>query len=343
MNDDYLWDGSGEPDPEIQRLESVLGRFRHNRPVPEFPEHVSLLDWLRSRVWLPRLAAVAAAVLTVVGGWMLIRQRKPSMPAWEVARLAGSPRVNGKRIGETGRLATGQRLETDASSRAILNVSAVGQVQVDPDTRIRLVETRSTQHRMALEHGTIHVMIWAPPGQFVVETPSAAAIDLGCAYTLQVDDKGAGLVRVTFGWVGFRLNGRESFIPEGALCATRPGAGPGTPYYEDAPATLRAALGKLDFDNAGPESRARALGTVLTLARQRDALTLWHLLSRVSDSERGRVYDRLAALVPPPAGVTRAGILDGDKTMRDLWWNALGLGDTTWWRVWERAWQEQTR
>ena len=33
-NDDYLWDGSGEPDPGIQRLEALLGKFRHDRPAP---------------------------------------------------------------------------------------------------------------------------------------------------------------------------------------------------------------------------------------------------------------------------------------------------------------------
>jgi len=32
---DYLWDCSGEPDPEIQRLESLLGKFRHDSPRSE--------------------------------------------------------------------------------------------------------------------------------------------------------------------------------------------------------------------------------------------------------------------------------------------------------------------
>ena len=38
MNDDYLWDGSGEPDPEIQKLENTLANFRHEGQPPEFPE-----------------------------------------------------------------------------------------------------------------------------------------------------------------------------------------------------------------------------------------------------------------------------------------------------------------
>ena len=39
-NDDYLWDRSGEADPEIQHLEKLLGKFRHDSPAPVFPEIV---------------------------------------------------------------------------------------------------------------------------------------------------------------------------------------------------------------------------------------------------------------------------------------------------------------
>ena len=80
---------------------------------------------------------------------------------------------------------------------------------------------------MALDRGEIRARIWAPPRLFFVNTPSATAIDLGCAYTLQVDDRGWGKVRVETGWVAFEHKGRESFIPKDAMCATRPGVGPG--------------------------------------------------------------------------------------------------------------------
>ena len=34
MNDDYLWDKSGEPDPEVQKLEEILGTLRYQpRPL----------------------------------------------------------------------------------------------------------------------------------------------------------------------------------------------------------------------------------------------------------------------------------------------------------------------
>ena len=33
MSDDYLWDGSGEPDPAVQKLEKLLGEARYRPPA----------------------------------------------------------------------------------------------------------------------------------------------------------------------------------------------------------------------------------------------------------------------------------------------------------------------
>lgn len=345
MKDDYLWDGSGDPDPDIRRLETVLGRLRHQGMAPAFPEALPAATsrwrrWGLSPGLALRLAAVAAALVAIGAFWFAFHRFKPepaASPGWNVARLAGAPRVGSKVIeGENGKLAPGQMLVTDSGSRANITVDEVGEVEVEPDTRLRLVRSGSEQKRLALDRGTIHAAIWAPPGEFVVDTPSATAVDMGCAYTLQVDDSGAGLLRTTLGWVGFKLAGHEAFIPAGAVCATRPGTGPGTPYFDDASGTFRAALTQFDFGSA--ERRRAALDTVLGQCRKRDALTLWHVLARVDGADRGRVYDRLAALVPPPAGVTREGILRLDQPMLDRWWNELGLGDVSLWRTWERSW-----
>jgi hypothetical protein len=330
----------------------------------------------RTRWFLWPVAAAAAITLFAVGStWRWTRGTSDaagaapgSTPAWSVARLTGAPRVGARHMGDAGRLAVGQWLETDAQGRAQIDVADIGRVHVDPGTRVRLVATRAGEYRLQLAHGTLHALIWAPPGQFFVETPSSTAIDLGCAYTLQVDDRGAGLVRVTSGWVGFEWRGREAFIPAGAVCATRPGVGPGTPYYEDVSAQVRDALTTLDFARATSttsmtsatnatsgtpaprdaremrEAREAALTRVLNDARERDAVTLWHLLSRVDPGdERNRVFDRLSALVPPPAGITREGIRAGNREMLDRWWERLGLGGADWWRMWKQPWSEKTK
>jgi hypothetical protein len=80
------------------------------------------------------------------------------------------------------------------------------------------------------------------------------------------------------------------------------------------------------------------LAAVLASARKRDALTLWHLLARVPRAQRLQVYLRLRQLVPQPADITAEATLRLDRTALDRWWNALGLGDASFWRTWERPW-----
>jgi len=349
MNDDYLWDGSGEPDPEIQKLENTLARFRHQGEAPEFP---AITARQRPRFWqriMPSqlsfgLAAATAVILFIAAFGILRWSQKPSIssgPGWDIERVAGTPQVESnafRKNAGAAKLGVGQTLVTDSHSKANISIADIGTVNVEPNTRLRLVAGGNGHNRLALDRGTIHAYIWALPGEFTVDTPSAIAVDLGCSYTLQVDDSGAGLLRTRLGWVGFKLDGHEAFIPAGAVCATRPKVGPGTPYFDDASASFRESLTKFDFAAGTTEERSAELGKILAEARQRDALTVWHLLSRADESERGLVYDRLATLVPPPSGVTRDGILRLDQKMLDLWWNQLGLGNISLWRTWERSW-----
>src|ERR1700694_1918562 len=351
MKDDYLWDLSGEPDPEVQKLETALGRYRQNQPAPSFEKIADIRPVKQRRSffnlrWSYQLGAVAAVALLTATVFLVLRP-KPSGNAgtsWAVARLEGTPRVGWHSVGEKSgpvRLGIGQTLVTDSSSRASITLDETGRVEVDAGSRLRLVTNGPGRERLSLERGTIHATIWDPRGAFVVDTPSAVAVDLGCVYTLHVDDSGAGLLRTTMGWVGFKLNGHESFIPAGAVCKTQPKIGPGTPYFEDASASFRDALSKFDFAATTPEERNALLGILLVDARKNDALTLWHLLSRVSDTDRPGVYDRLVSLAPAPAGLTREGILGLDRSMLDSWWNSLGFGDISLWRAHAREWSQR--
>ena len=98
------------------------------------------------------------------------------------------------------------------------------------------------------------------------------------------------------------------------------------------------------YRNPGLSAAQRAADLAIILARSRkgDALTIWHLLTRVDQGQRELVYDRLCRLVPPPASVTKEGIVQLDQPMLDLWWNALGFEDISVWRHWERSWSGAT-
>jgi hypothetical protein len=260
--------------------------------------------------WIP---LAAAAVLA--GVWLV----KSQPVSWDLTRLAGRPVVGTTPLTATGRLRVGDWLQTDDSSRALIAVGRIGQVDVLPGSRVQLVAARENEHRLALARGMIDAKVDAVPRLFFVETPAGTAIDLGCAYTLRTDSLGNGLLHVTGGEVEFQTGSRSSRVPLGAIAQTRPTIGPGIPYADDAPEPLIRALVAFDFANGG----ARATRTALAIARAQDALSLWHLLQRVDPALRGLVYDRLAALVPPPPGVTRAGAIALESRDLEGYWTKI--------------------
>ena len=352
MHDDYLFDGCGTADPECQRLESLLSEFRHTPRALSIPaETINAQEQPRGIVlempWIPRLAAAALILLSFGAGIYFFvghSNRIETGPSWKVGNLEGTPQIGQRSLAadqSEAKLYVGQTLTTDSSSRATLSEYDLGQIRIDPNSTVRLLQSGPNRKRLQLDVGTIHAAIWAPPGQFVVDTPSAIAVDLGCAYTLKVEPDGSGLIQTTLGWVGFHLNRRDSFIPAGAMCSTYPGAGPGVPYFEDASESFRTALHVFETSDPSSTEYSNTLHILLAQARRRDGLTLWHLLSRTTGEDRAQVYTRFSALVPTPPGITREGILELDPKMLDLYWNALGLGDISTWRYWEQSTEPQ--
>ena len=86
MNDDYLWDKSGEPDPQIQQLEEILGTLRH-QPRP--------LNLPRRRNYVPLLAIAATVVVALLAGglWTQIQTAEPVIPAVAIA-VPENPKIN---------------------------------------------------------------------------------------------------------------------------------------------------------------------------------------------------------------------------------------------------------
>jgi len=89
MNDDYLWDKTGEPDPQIQQLEEILGTLRYQpRPLP--------LPVARRRSYVPVLAIAATVLLALLatGLWLRVRTTTQPQPRQEQAHVpAPSPTI----------------------------------------------------------------------------------------------------------------------------------------------------------------------------------------------------------------------------------------------------------
>ena len=269
---------------------------------------------------LRQSAVAVAAVLMVallLGPFLYLRRDRTA--SWRVSRISGVPLIESEPINIDSKLKVGQLLETGKGSRATLYPGSIGEVEIEPDSKLRLLQSRDNEYRLSLERGEVKARVSAPPRLFFVNTPSAVAVDLGCAYTLDVDPQGNGHIDVTAGWVELDSAEIKSMVPAEAACITRPGAKPGTPFFEDASQVLKDALLRFDFGSSSPDERSSALDSILSQSRKRDSLTVWHLLSRVAPQDRLRVYNRLAELVPPPEGVTSNGVLQLNPEMLDQW------------------------
>lgn len=77
MNDDYLWDRTGEPDPQIQQLEEVLGTLRYRPQSLELPAEIRPAR--RRPFYAPMaIAATIALMILAIGLWLRIH--RPQTP-----------------------------------------------------------------------------------------------------------------------------------------------------------------------------------------------------------------------------------------------------------------------
>ena len=84
MKEDYLWDKSGEPDPEIQELEDLLAPLRYQpRPLQ--------LPVVRRRNYVPlAIAATILIALLITGVWLRLRTQKTVAPPQQQAQSVPS-------------------------------------------------------------------------------------------------------------------------------------------------------------------------------------------------------------------------------------------------------------
>jgi hypothetical protein len=88
MKDDYLWEKSGQPDPEIQKLEEILGPLRYQPKPLELPQ---VLPTSRRWNYVPLLAIAASLLLALLAGGIWLRVRSQRAPQPQQARVVPTP------------------------------------------------------------------------------------------------------------------------------------------------------------------------------------------------------------------------------------------------------------
>lgn len=83
MNEKYLWDRTGEPDPQIRQLEELLGELRYQPQPLEIPKTFSA----RRRSFTTGLAIAATLLVALaIGLWLNLNRRSANQTPERQAR-----------------------------------------------------------------------------------------------------------------------------------------------------------------------------------------------------------------------------------------------------------------
>jgi hypothetical protein len=289
----------------------MLSALGEPAPLAEFPL-ATRIPFSPTRIFAVAAGCALAACLIIAFAWVR------STPRWEIVPLAGIPKVGAGDVTKGTNIHVGDRVQTDSQSKARLTYGKLAILEVEPNTSLRITQSQKSGYRLFLERGKLKAVIFAPPNLFFVDTPSAVAIDLGCTYTVELDEQGSSIVHVTHGLVSVQAHGGVSMVPGGAVCTVRKNAAPGTPYFCDANPSLIHAL--QDFDGT---SSSQDLEAIFANARQKDVLSLWHLIAKTNGTDRAQVVDHVAALVAPPSNISREELLRANRLILNLWWKSI--------------------
>lgn len=320
-----LWEGVSEfneNDPALN-LNAIL-----YSPLRRREDQIYKIK-LRRRILCSRWIAVGAPLGAVLAAILIsVFYFSKTPPAfWQVETLKGSPVAGDKIISDSGILPAGGWLKTDIYSGARLKTGMAGEMDVDPGAELQLVSTKENDYKVYLKYGRLYVKIWAPANLLSLIIPSAYVIDKGGTYTIEVDKSGSSSLHVITGNIIISSGTDKEIIPAGAVCETMKNRNPGTPYFLNTSPAFKAALSVYDFGNRSLTD----LDKVIQNAGINDAMSLWYLLRDAPPEGMEAVYNKLAELVPPPAGVTLDGIKKGDNNMLFMWWDRLGCGSKSLW------------
>jgi hypothetical protein len=248
------------------------------------------------------------------------KKRRPRWPLVVVALAAALaifvliPREGFVRVDGT-KLYADQWFETAAGEQKTLQLGdSIGHVEVKEASRLRVLRVDKQEQRLELARGSVHAVVLAPPRLFVIDTPAATAVDLGCEYVLTVDATETSKLRVLSGLVELQGHGQKAIVLAGMWSDTPKGGPPSVPLDRRATPAFIGAVEKVQTDPS-------VLPMLLSQAEKSDAPTLWHLLSRTDGETRRAVSGRLRELVPFQGD--EAAVMKLDSAALDAWWKAV--------------------
>jgi hypothetical protein len=266
---------------------------------------------------LTKALLVILPIIMIIASYYIYDMQKNNSP-WNIQLIDGTITINGM-ANNSGKISEGESLNTDSKSRLIVNVPQIGKLQVDSNTTIVVEKAKDGNNRVALKRGSIKIINSALMPDLTIALNNSFILDHGGVFSIAADESDNMKVNVEFGFVEIGYKNESYFVKEGYICEIKNNFRPGIPYRLNASDTLKNEVEKYDYENGGDDS----IQKIISAANKEDMLTLLALIPNTSKLQRQILFQAVANHFPPPAGITRMGIIKADSEMLNKWWEDI--------------------
>ncbi len=294
------------------------GAFRKNAlSTSLMASRISKPNSPSSRINWSKIILILLPFVLLATAYIVYDLQKNNSP-WKIKTAEGMIFINGK-ANNTGTISEGESLLSSDSSKAEILIPRSGSIVVDQNTAIILEKAKDGDNRIKLEKGFVTIKNISEESDFTIDLKNCSVSDRSGEITVSVDESENAKISVNFGFTEISYNNESYFLNERYVCDIMDGKKPGTPYSSDAPDTLMKEIKNFDYNNGGENS----VDNITSMARKSDMLTLLAIIPRSSSLKRVTLFQTITNHFPPPANVTRRGIMKADKKMLHLWWEEI--------------------
>lgn len=278
-------------DIKITPLSNNILTIDFQEDKKDFPETKKASFVTKNWYWL----ASAAVVLLIVSVVLLSSASKnilsvEEMSNWKLVNMKGGAFVNGVL---SDKVNVGDWIQTDSVSSVVLKIANVGDISIEPNTKVRFIQSDGNISKMEVLYGTVNTST-SQPDKFVLQSSNLKVQDKGGSYSFKVDDKGNGVIYVNSGIANVESGNKSAVVTDGTFIMYKPEFGVGTPFRKDSKPEFQDALFQYDFNNGGAPSIYYAMAN----AGPEDYSSLLNLIPRVDDRTKYLVLNKLNKLSP---------------------------------------------
>ena len=289
---------------EAKQLSEESEEERKKREVRVKAE--KLLEWERKKAVLRKKIKKSSFVYSLIGLisililFLIYNIFFSRAESWDVKKL----RAGSSNYSEAfAKLAEDEMLETNSITRLQVNIPKVGNLFLDPDTKIQRLKSNDVR----LLNGTILAMKNGAKEFLSIEVQGAEIKDYYLGGQFNINQSVEEIITAV------NKDNLESLVLPNHFCIIKADSGVGLPYRNGSSKEFVDAINDYCFTNPANEE---SLISILTKADVSNSVTLWNLMQRVTRKQRDMViYTMFGLLGNPPQGVTDEGLRTLDPGM----------------------------